>query len=301
MGSTVKDFASLTYTEYYTLFCLAKYDAAQDHRINYYIEQPNTDNSPAMHVILRTPGNPHISCIHDVRPSEGEVFYLRALLQHRPASSHVDARTVDDVEYTTFQEAATELGLFANEKEAEYALMEAIQSLKTPRQLRLLFVHLLVNDCVPTPLGYWETFQESFALDHTLQNGNALDIGLDHALQEIGKYLEEYGKTLSDYGLPEPMSYSHEVEHELAKWASHHDDLSLRAELAARTFEPEQRLIYEEILAAVIEKQPLCIFIDGQAGMGKTYLVQTICDKIQSLGHIVLPTATSAFAAQHYI
>jgi len=55
MGSTVKDFASLTYTEYYTLFCLAKYDAAQDHRINYYIEQPNTDNSPAMHVILCTP------------------------------------------------------------------------------------------------------------------------------------------------------------------------------------------------------------------------------------------------------
>jgi hypothetical protein len=28
--------------------------------------------------------------------------------------------------------------------------------------------------------------------------------------------------------------------------------------------------------------------------------VQTICDKIRSLGRIVLPTATPAFAAQHY-
>jgi hypothetical protein len=80
MGSTVKDFASLTYTEYYTLFRLAKYDAAQAHRMNYYIEQPNTDNSPAMQVILCMPGNPHISHIWDVRPSEGDIYYLRALL-----------------------------------------------------------------------------------------------------------------------------------------------------------------------------------------------------------------------------
>ena len=207
-----------------------------------------------MHVILRLPAHPHLSRIRDVRPSEGEIFYLRALLQHRPASSYVDARTVDGVELPTFQEAATELGLFANEQESEYALIEAIQSLKTPRQLRLLFVHLLVNDCVPTPLAHWENFQENFALDHTLRNGNALDIGLDHALQEIGECLEEYGKTLSDYGLPEPMSYGREVEHELAKWASYRDDLSQRAELAARTFEPEQILIYEEIIAAVLEK-----------------------------------------------
>ena len=300
MGSTVKDFASLTYIEYYTLFRLAKYDAAQAHWMNYYIEQPNTDNSPAMQVILCMPGNPHISRIWDVRPSEGDIDYLCALLQHRPASSHVDARTVNNIEFATFQEAATELGLFANEKESEYALTEAIQSLKTPRQLRLLFVHLLVNDCVPTPLAHWEIFQESFALDYTLRNNNALDIGLDHALQEIGQCLEEYGKTLSDYGLPEPMSYGREVEHELAKWALDRDGLSLHADAAANTFNPEQRLIYDEIIAAVIEGQPLRIFIDGKAGTGKTYLVQTICDKIRSLGHILLPAATSAFAAQHY-
>jgi hypothetical protein len=300
MGNNVNDFANLTYTEYYTLFRLAKYDAAQAHRSNYYIEQPNVDNSPPMHVILRSSAHPHISRIRDVRPSEGEVFYLRALLQHRPASSHVDARTVDDIEFPTFQEAATELGLFANENESAYALMEAIQTLKTPRQLRLLFVHLLVNDCVHTPLAHWETFQESFALDYTLRNNNAIDIGLDHALQEIGQCLEEYGKTLSDYGLPEPISYGREVEHELAKWASDRDGLAIRADTAARTFNVEQRLIYDLIIAAVIENQPLRIFIDGKAGTGKTFLVQTICDKIRSLGRIVLPTATPAFAAQHY-
>ena len=300
IGDNVKDFANLTYTEYYTLFRLAKFDITQGHRPNYYIEQPHADNSPCMHVILRSPSLPHISRIRDVRPSEGDVFYLHALLQHRPASSHLDARTVDGVEHTTYQEAATELGLFANENESQYALMEAIQSLKTPRQLRLLFVHLLVNDCVPTPLAHWEIFQENFALDYTLQNNNTLDIGMDHALQEIGQCLEEYEKTLSDYGLPEPMSYGREVEHELAKWSSDRDGLSLRADAAANTFNQEQRFIYDLIITAVVENQPLLMFIDGKAGTGKTYLIQTICDKIRSLGRIVLPTATPAFAAQHY-
>ena len=141
-------------------------------------------------------------------------------------------------------------------------------------------MHLLVNDCVPTPHGHWESFQESFALDYTLQNNNVLDIGLDHALQEIGQSLKEYGKTLSDYGLPEPMSYGCEVEHELANWASDREGLSARADTAGNSLNVEQRHIYNQIIAAVIENQPLHIFIDRKAGTGKTYLVQTICDKI---------------------
>jgi chromosomal replication initiation ATPase DnaA len=96
------------------------------------------------------------------------------------------------------------------------------------------------------------------------------------------------------------MSYGREVEHELVKWAPHRDYLSVRADNAADTFNPEQRQIYDQIIAAVIQNQPLRIFIDGKAGTGKTYLVQTICDKIRSLGRIVLPTATPAFAVQHY-
>ena len=103
---------------------------------------------------------------------------------------------------------------------------------------------------------------------------------MDHALQEIGQCLEEYGKTLSDYGLPEPMSYGCEVEHELAKWSSDHDGLSLHADAAANTFNQEQRFIYDLIITAVVENQSLLMFIDGKAGTGKTYLIQTICDKM---------------------
>ena len=55
MGNIVKDFASLTYTEYYALFHLAKYDTVQDHWSNYYIEQPNTDSYACHTLYTRTP------------------------------------------------------------------------------------------------------------------------------------------------------------------------------------------------------------------------------------------------------
>ena len=45
---------------------------------------------------------------------------------------------------------------------------------------------------------------------------------------------------------------------------------------------------------------PLTLFIDGKAGRGKTFLVNTLCDWVRGQGHVVLPTATSAFAAQLY-
>ncbi|KAI0779786.1 PIF1-like helicase-domain-containing protein, partial [Fomes fomentarius] len=62
----------------------------------------------------------------------------------------------------------------------------------------------------------------------------------------------------------------------------------------------EQYGIYTEIMDAVTNRKPLCAFVDGKAGRGKTFLVNTICNKLRSEGHIVLPTATSAFAAQLY-
>ncbi|OCH88264.1 hypothetical protein OBBRIDRAFT_734790 [Obba rivulosa] len=76
--------------------------------------------------------------------------------------------------------------------------------------------------------------------------------------------------------------------------------LAKRADTAVARLNNDQHLIYTEILLAVEEGRPLCAFVDGKAGRGKTFLVNAICNKLRSLGKIVLPTATSAFAAQLY-
>jgi hypothetical protein len=235
-----------------------------------------------------------------MRPSQGELFYLRAILQHGAFRSFSSARTVNGTEFATFQEAANTLGLFADTNEATYALLEAIENLRTSRELRVLFVPLLVNDCVPAPRALWDMVQENLAYDFILQSNNVVDLGINLALADICVLLEEYGKQLSDFGLPEATIHTREVMHEILRWAPDVANFAARAEDTIKIFNADQQLIYDTILAAVLENWPLCASIDGKAGRGKTTLVNALCDKLRSIGRIVIPTATAAFAAQLY-
>lgn len=88
--------------------------------------------------------------------------------------------------------------------------------------------------------------------------------------------------------------------HELLRWSSTATDLGIRAENTVKMFKREQLSIYAEILSAIIQNRPLCAFVDGKAGRGKTTLVIALCDKVRSMGRIAIPTATAAFAAQIY-
>lgn len=89
-----------------------------------------------MHVIVRTGRNHHYAWICEVSLSLGELFNLHAILQICPASSSLDARTVNNVQYQIFQDAAAATGLFKSQTKAHYILNEAIDTLKTPTQLR---------------------------------------------------------------------------------------------------------------------------------------------------------------------
>ena len=179
-------------------------------------------------------------------------------------------------------------------------MKEAIDSLRTPRQLRILFIHLLVNECLPTPLTVWREFQSEFARDFILHYENAVAIGVDHALQEMQSYLDQYGKCLSDYGLPDPQMHSREVKHELLRWGYDREELGRCAQHSMQLLTDEQQVIVNTVMHAVTTNNPLFLFIDGKAGRGKTFLINVICDLLRSMGQIVLPTATSAFAAQLY-
>lgn len=292
------NFDNITYSQYFSLFRLAKHN--NNSLAPSFPERNSISGSPQMLVIQRDNSRLHLCRIQQARPSDGELFYLRTILQHRPATSFQDARTVQGQVHLTFQEAAQAMGLFADQNEAELAIEEAIMMLKTPRQLRILFVHLLVNDCVITPLTLWNTYNTSMAMDHILQSGNNNEEGISRALFEIMKLLEEFGHTPSDYGLPHPGAQSTEVLHDILRWGVQAALLSSRANTARHSMSQEQVSIFDRIVEAAINYQPLLAFVDGKAGRGKTYLVNAVCDKLRSLGRIVLPTATSAFAAHLY-
>ena len=296
-GSQI-NFDDITYIEYFSTFRLAKLDTASN--APSFHERKIIANSPSMLVIQRNELRLHLCRLQSIRPSQGEIFYLRTILQHRSALSFEDARTVSNHVYETFQEAANAMGLFANQNEAELAIQEAILTLRTPRQLHVLFVHLLVNDCIVTPLALWNTYSDAMAIDHTLRCGNNNDIGISRALHEIGTLLEEFGQTTSDYGLPEATESSTEILHEILRWGPQYESLSTRANAAYQSMTLEQRDIFDQVIHASLNYEPFLAFIDGKAGRGKTFLVNAICDKLRSVSRIVLLTATAAFAAQLY-
>lgn len=131
-----------------------------------------------------------------------------AILQSQSALSFLDAHTINGVIYETFQEAAITLGLFADQNEAQYAIQKAINTLATPQQLRQLFVHLLINDCILAPIDIWTSYQQHMAHNFTLQFNLNTVLGLNHALEELNKSLKEHGKSLSFYELPDPLTFT---------------------------------------------------------------------------------------------
>src|SRR5579872_1988851 len=83
INGTVQNFSDLCYSDYFRLFRLQSYKIANALKHpDWFSERFHpTPNIPRMHIILRTNSNPHLTRLHPIRLSLGDVFYLRALLQ----------------------------------------------------------------------------------------------------------------------------------------------------------------------------------------------------------------------------
>ena len=300
MEGTTCSFESLTYREYYTYFRLVKFDAANEGRQNYYAEKQNSEDSPRMHVVFRSPTYHHLTRIHHVRPSDGDVFYLRTILLETAAFSFTDARTVHCTLHPTYQEAAKDAGLFTDHSESTQTLQEAIASLHTPRQLRWLFADLLANNCIEYPLTTWQQFHHQLCYDFFLRHHNSENLAHAQGLLELQNFLTEHGLLLGDFGLPQPDFIQQETEAELQRWADHTHVLQQRAEDKYRSLNDQQCHVFDMVWNAIQTKSQLLLFLDGKAGVGKTTVVNNLCDAICAQEQIALPTATSAFAAQLY-
>ena len=253
-----------------------------------------------MHVVQRDPKRPHLSRIQAVHASRGELFYLRSLLLSRPATSWTDLRMINGMAHSSFQSACISLGIFANQNEAQFCMQEAVDTFRTPYQLRILFIHLLTNSCVSTPLQLWAEFRQKISKDFILEAMGDVEQGCNEALMQLGSFLQGHGKHLSNYGLPQPIPNNDEVQRELRRWALRATSFQQQVHAGWSTFNPEQWDIFLRVQFAILNNEPLLMFVDGKAGRGKTFLVNVLCAWVRASGRIALPTATSAFAAQLY-
>ena len=157
LHDVIMEFKALTYCKYYELFRLSDMRANLLDQPNHYVERAGPIGTARKLVILRS-RDIHITKIELTNPSHKERFYLAALLKHQPMWDWADATKVNGAEQGTYQQAACELGLFATESETEAAIREGIEKLLTPRELRHLFIWLLLDGQVTTPMDLWSQF-----------------------------------------------------------------------------------------------------------------------------------------------
>jgi hypothetical protein len=296
-----RSFDDIKYLDYYGIFYHEAINPTKPRPAYAYQTCPGPDGVTQW-ARAREVQNVHHARMHGVKPTAGEAFYIRHLLDLQAARTWEDLRTVDGVVHATFQEAAIATGMFSDQNEAELAMEEAADTqLALPSQLRSLFSHLLLNDCCEAPLMLWNRFYERMSADFfwgVCQED--MPAALDRALDVLAGYLEEGGKQLRDFGLPQPRAFTREVNEEHEQFGTGCDRLAAQAAEAYDALNSDQRKIFDTVTSAIQAGEPLAFFIMGGAGTGKTFLVNALCNWVRGRGDIAIPTATSASAATLY-
>lgn len=147
-------------------------------------------------------GNSVIGRMYTVSPVDIERFYLRLLLLHVPgATSFEYLRSVDDITYPTFKEAAHQRHLLADDEEWNRALDDGA-AVQMPAQLRFLFA-TICSFCNPNnPRQLWDSYKDTLIEDYQRENEQQTSEFM--ALQDIEEMLSMHGQSCSSLGLPVP-------------------------------------------------------------------------------------------------
>ena len=230
--------------------------------------------------------------LHTTNPRDRELFSLRLLLLHvSGATSFEYLRTVDNILFPSFSEAASALRLLEDDREWDNCLSEAI-SYKMPRQLRQLFAFICISaGSSVNALQLWSKYNkylcEDFLLTRPMPAAEAL------ALAYIQQILNSNGLSLDKVGLPSAQ-YVPPYEESLNK----DEHLKLSRELES-TLNNDQSNFVTAFLTTFKSKNNTgrLFFIDGAAGTGKTHLYRYLFHWLKSEGHAVIACAFTGIAA----
>jgi PIF1-like helicase/Helitron helicase-like domain at N-terminus len=229
----------------------------------------------------------------------GELYYMRAILKKFPVRTWEQIKTVDDVQYSTYQAAAVAHGLFAEHEQAFFAMKEGVEESYSPGQLRFLFASIIV--CMPCDaLALYEDFIDAMDQDH--REWFPRDDYRDRCLTEIQSYLIAQGASLSKFDLPEPRENTTESDKERDYFNARKSYLTTKLALCEQQFNEEQLGIYNELAedAADVSDVDHAFFLDGKAGRGKTFLMDAIVSKLRLSNFIVLVVGSTALSVTSY-
>jgi len=253
-----------------------------------------------------------------VSPTQGELYYLRVLLNHTKGAASFEAlRTIDGVLHPTFQSACIVLGLLQHDAEWAQCLRDA-SDIKGAAAVRSLFIVLLAF-CTPSdPLKLWSQFGDFMSEDYAYQRrGNARqdvsDSDRHRALSNIRNTLAERGLQYTDFNLPlinndlvQSDIKTTLVRKEEDYMTEHMSEIQSFLQNSQHTFNREQKLAFDTITNTLDSKsendssQPNIFFVNASAGTGKTTLAKALIAYAQTNSDIAVACASSGLAAILY-
>ncbi|UYV76088.1 hypothetical protein LAZ67_13002495 [Cordylochernes scorpioides] len=245
-----------------------------------------------------------IGRVYAVHVSNFECFCLRMLLHNiKGPTSFAYLKIVNGSQYETFRETCAALGLLENDNHWVVTMDEAVLC-QAPTRVRKLFAILISTCTISNPQQLWITYRDEMASDilhryqlldssiryNDLQNNETLCNIEDRVVSICGKKLQELG-----LGAPRRNVVTNsDILRELA-----YDTAELEDNVASMLPKllPEQRRVFDAVLAKINLSQPIIIFLDAPGGTGKTFLLNLLLAMIRKEQNIAIAVASSGIAA----
>ncbi|KAE8184431.1 hypothetical protein CF328_g7858, partial [Tilletia controversa] len=310
-------FAHLTYVEYFESVTFRR---ALDSEIAHpntlppheHLEKTERGLTFRQQVVHRRISGKGVARIKSVRPSAGDVFYIRRILLQRPVSSWVDLRTsADGLIHATCREAAIHDGLVAQDDEPNQALHEATDMHQSPADLRFLLA-LLIYEGALNPRELWNNHKEALLRDFLplihpslLQAPEPVQAAAEQAaLDALDRLLSSFGLSNAAVGLPSASARPPMIEEELAFFAPLRHRLRQSAAERRSQFTAHQNQIRDEVLASIFYNPEVPHvrqhLIQGRAGRGKTFVVKAIIDELRGNGHALAVCGATGLSASAF-
>lgn len=246
----------------------------------------------------------------NIHPNAGDRYYLRILVSLvKGPTCYDDLYTVGETKYDTFQAACLARGWLDGDKEWQDAITEASQFCM-PKCLRHMFVLILIFCFVSDPQNLWNNTWEYMSEDVLRHQRRLLkfpDLELSpHELQqytliEIESLLQSHETSLTEFtGMPLPSQTVLDDMKNKKMARQYHCDIAEESRIHQQLFpklNEEQRVIYNDVMASVLENQGRLFFVYGAGGTGKTFLYKTLISALRASNKKVIPVASSAIAA----
>ncbi|XP_044591985.1 uncharacterized protein LOC123270113 [Cotesia glomerata] len=235
-----------------------------------------------------------IGRMYSISPAQVELFHLRLLLVNvKGAISYEDIRTVNGEVCETFTSACLALGLIEDDQEWKRTMSEAVVWMM-PRQLRCLFVRILIH-CQPLyPEELWEQFKEHMSEDFYSHFG--VNDGNQRAYRFINFMLNKEGVSLSNFPKMPQIDETEDILDDFHTQNVSNDESGAYY----RKLNLKQKEIVDFVMQAINDEsdhQSNCIYIDGPGGSGKTFIYTTSWHLLKSQGKVVSTMAYTGIAA----